>query len=96
MTALLTIEMAGWKTCNCNEHGSAGCPVHDAATDDSVDAGKDEHKVFAYDVLHVKDGLMQHTELDGVSAAHAWEEAQYECEGKTIAVRRGEYRGYNS
>jgi len=77
----------GWKTCTCNAGGSAGCPVHDAGADDA-----DGSKVWEYECLQLlDDGSLQTETLAGMSTGHAFEEASYEHEGKTLAVRRGNY-----
>ena len=102
MTNEITLLANGWKTCTCNMDFSGpecvlmrdGCVVHDAAADDNAPVGGDDpclSVVWEYQCLQLlNDGSLEVETLDGVSAGHAYEEALYECEGRTIAVRRGE------
>jgi len=59
---------------------------------DKYDTDDTTNAVYEYDCLQCKeDGTLQIETLAGMSTAHAFEEASYECEGTTLAVRRGAY-----
>lgn len=76
-----------WRGCTCNEGGSAGCPVHDAAASDA-----DGNKVFEYQCLVIGgDGNGAVEVLAATDTSHAFTEAWYCFDGKCVAVRRGEY-----
>lgn len=88
----MQLEDNGWTTCTCDAGGSAGCPVHDAAADDGVPVNDgDGHKKWDYDCLMLHEGKLVVETIVGVSTGHAFEEAGYVCEGKCLAVRRGQY-----
>lgn len=97
MSTELTLKHDGWRTCTCDAGGSAGCVVHDIGADDATVLPNGEKQNFEYTVLYVSpDGTLCVEWLDGLSAAHAYDEAWHECEGKVIAVRRGDSLGYST